>query len=125
MQIVIHHTSAGNSFRSAIRVTGPGAVQRLKARRAAQAALRAEGLDPHALTIFQFDFTDHQTALAAIFNATNTYGEIDADVWAAIEPNLHPKRATTALSVGDTVTVEGAIYSVEPFGFARTNPDRP
>jgi hypothetical protein len=49
-----------------------------------------------------------------LFRQTNLY---TGPWWDVIEPLLSPNRHHTALSVGDTVTVDGRVWLVRPVGW--------
>jgi len=111
MRITIKHTSAFNGFRVVGKATQADTDR-------PRALLRLDGLTPDATSSFDYDFEDPGQALAAVSRATNTYGELDADLWAAIEPGLHPGRASTAITTGDQIVVDGCVYNVESVGFS-------
>ena len=50
-----------------------------------------------------------------LFCETNLY---EGALWDAMEPHLPPARSHTALSVGDTVTIDDRVYRCEPVGWA-------
>lgn len=113
MQVTIHHTSAANGFRPVGRASTEEVAL-------TSANLRIGGSSPVAESTFEYAFTDATEALNATSRATNSYGEVEREVWAAIRPNLNPLRATTAITVGDQITVAGCRYNVESQGFSLT-----
>lgn len=62
--------------------------------------------------------TSHEAMLntcAKVYEDTNKY---EGTLWTVLEPFLPHNRTHTALSVGDTVTVNGIVFKCEPMGWS-------
>jgi hypothetical protein len=67
------------------------------------------------VSLYYSNLTDYEV-LAEVYRATNLY---EGEIWDAIEPHLPEHRSHTALSVGDIVVVDGAVYICAPIGWER------
>lgn len=58
----------------------------------------------------------NQSICEGIYQATNLYG---GGYWNLIQPKLSENRTHTALSIGDEVEIDGAIYVCADIGFIK------
>ena len=64
----------------------------------------------------EFNITDanRNQFLDVVYDQTNFYA---GNLWNIIEPLLSPTRTHTALSIGDSITIDGSEYEVSESGF--------
>jgi len=77
---------------------------------------RSNAKQVYATVTLPLEGDDHDIA-EECFVATNTAHGL---LWTLIEPALPPERTHTALSVGDTVSIDGRAYRCDRFGWTRT-----
>ena len=77
-----------------------------------------EGVEPVSAARFDIDIDDTTSVeeiLEILFIDTNRY---DGALWGFVEPALPDTRSHTALSVGDTVAIDGVEYACEREGWS-------
>ena len=88
---------------------------------------KAFGEDPEAgrfITSVEFSYLENfgwtaEDICEKVFRDTNVY---NGDMWDIIEPLLSGERTHTAISVGDTVEVDGVAYRCAPAGWVKVQP---
>lgn len=70
------------------------------------------------ITWTEFRFDQHIQLLRMIYENTNLY---QGAFWDLLEPVLPANRTHTALSVGDEVEIDGAIYRCDDIGWKLLN----